>query len=47
MDTPLSMVASIAGMLTFFVAVIPAILEVSSLRSADVEFERAKTALSW
>lgn len=47
-DSPLSITASIAGILTFLVAVGGAVwYRISSLRSADVEYERVKTALKW
>ena len=47
-DSPLSITASVAGILTFLVAAGGAIwFRVNSLRSADVEYERVKTALKW
>lgn len=47
-ESPLSITASIAGILTFLVAIVGAIwLRINSLRSADTEYERVKTALKW
>jgi hypothetical protein len=47
-DSPLSITASITGILTFLAAILAAVwLRISSLRSADTEYFRVKTALSW
>lgn len=47
-ESPLSTTASIAGILTFLVAIVgTAWLRINSLRSADTEYERVKTALKW
>lgn len=47
-DSTLSITASVAGILTFLVAIVGAVwLRISSLRSADTEYERVKTALKW
>lgn len=47
-DSPLSITASITGILTFLVAILAAAwLRISSLRTADTEYFRVKTALNW
>ncbi|TVY78458.1 hypothetical protein LSUE1_G001712 [Lachnellula suecica] len=48
MDSPLSITASIAGILTFVVAIIAAsYARISYLRNADSEYFQVKTSLSW
>lgn len=47
-DSPLSITASVTGILTFVVAISATIwLRISAIRSADVEYSRVKTALNW
>ncbi|OBT63406.1 hypothetical protein VE03_07186 [Pseudogymnoascus sp. 23342-1-I1] len=47
-DSPLSITASVTGILTFVVAIGATIwLRVSAIRSADEEFSRVQMALSW
>ena len=47
-DSPLSITASVTGILTFVVAITATIwLRISAIRSADVEYSRVKTALNW
>lgn len=47
-ESPLSITASISGILTFLVAIVGAVwLRINSLRGADTEYERVKTALKW
>lgn len=47
-DTPLSIVASIAGILTFFVALLAAVYaRFTFLRNSDDDFFKVKTSLLW
>ncbi|OBT86490.1 hypothetical protein VE02_04913 [Pseudogymnoascus sp. 03VT05] len=47
-DSPLSITSSITGILTFLVAITATIwLRISAIRTADTEYSRVKTALSW
>ncbi|KAK5994522.1 hypothetical protein PT974_05000 [Cladobotryum mycophilum] len=47
-DSPLSIVANITGILTFFVAIAAAAYaRISYLRNSDDEYFRVKTSLSW
>ncbi|KFY89669.1 hypothetical protein V498_06335, partial [Pseudogymnoascus sp. VKM F-4517 (FW-2822)] len=47
-ESPLSITASVTGILTFVVAITATIwLRISAIRSADVEYSRVKTALNW
>jgi hypothetical protein len=47
-DSPLSITASIAGILTFVVAILAALyVRITYLRNADTEYFQVKTSLSW
>ncbi|EON99135.1 hypothetical protein UCRPA7_5374 [Phaeoacremonium minimum UCRPA7] len=47
-DSPLSITASVAGILTFFVAIVAAAyVRVTYLRNSDEEYFKVKTSLSW
>lgn len=47
-DSPLSITASVAGILTFFVAIVAAAyVRITYLRNSDQEYFRVKTSLSW
>ncbi|KFZ01822.1 hypothetical protein V501_09778, partial [Pseudogymnoascus sp. VKM F-4519 (FW-2642)] len=47
-DSPLSITSSVTGILTFLVAITATIwLRISAIRTADTEYSRVKTALSW
>lgn len=47
-DSPLSITASVTGILTFVVAITATIwLRISAIRTADTEYSRVKTALNW
>jgi hypothetical protein len=47
-DSPLSITASVAGILTFVVAILAAVyVRITYLRNADEEYFQVKTSLSW
>ncbi|KAI2470542.1 hypothetical protein F4781DRAFT_176456 [Annulohypoxylon bovei var. microspora] len=47
-DSPLSITASVAGILTFFVAIVAAVyVRITYLRNSDQEYFQVKTSLSW
>lgn len=47
-DSPLSITANVAGILTFVVAILAAVyVRVTYLRNSDQEYIRVKTSLSW
>ncbi|KAI1093295.1 hypothetical protein F5B19DRAFT_158557 [Rostrohypoxylon terebratum] len=47
-DSPLSITSSVAGILTFFVAIVVAVYaRITYLRNSDQEYFRVKTSLSW
>ncbi|KAI0004767.1 hypothetical protein F4779DRAFT_68323 [Xylariaceae sp. FL0662B] len=47
-DSPLSITANVAGILTFVVAIIAAVyVRITYLRNSDLEYFQVKTSLSW
>ncbi len=47
-DSPLSVLANVAGILTFVVAIVAALyVRITYLRNSDEEYFRVKASLSW